>query len=347
MRTSGTLNIVVQSAQFKKDKDLLGKMDPYMVLKIGQNEFRTAVAAGMGKSPVWNQMFTCCINDEKTMTIEAFDKDARKDDFIGQATVNLPQLVAEKPITTSFNLYDSAHNDVGNVTVQLTFTPMGASPGFAQGVGQQGYSQTYAQQSSSQGYGQQGYSQSYAQPGFVPNYVQPGISQTFGQPGIAQSFVQPGLAHSYSQPGLGAGYVQSSIQTSQFPPAQTYQPSSIQTSQFPPASTYQQSSIHTQQFPPAQAYQASQISRGSLLGSYIPPPPVAIPGAQVQTTPIPGGYTQTMTYPGGYAQASYTQNYTPPTTTTSYGPDNTTTTTTYSGSEATYHSSKSHYTRHL
>ena len=76
----GKLVITVVNGTFRHDKDIIGKMDPYVIIKIGHNEFRTVTATNQGKTPVWNQSFTCYINGENAMEITALDDDGGNDD---------------------------------------------------------------------------------------------------------------------------------------------------------------------------------------------------------------------------------------------------------------------------
>ena len=120
---SGQLNINVVSAVFKKDHDTFGNMDPYVTLTIGQNEFRTDIKKGAGKTPAWNQNFTCFINGEQSMDIAAFDDDAGKDDLIGKDTISLAQVFQQKNVFQNYPLYNKKHEQEGTVTIGLAFQP--------------------------------------------------------------------------------------------------------------------------------------------------------------------------------------------------------------------------------
>jgi hypothetical protein len=47
----------VVQALMTKDMELIGEMDPYVVLKYQNQKFRTRVHGEGGKTPVWNQTF--------------------------------------------------------------------------------------------------------------------------------------------------------------------------------------------------------------------------------------------------------------------------------------------------
>lgn len=315
MASSGTLTIVVQNARFSSDKDFLGKMDPYVVVRIGQNEFRTVAANGMGSTPVWNQSFTCYVTGEpnqQVMTLEVYDKDKiSRDDFLGSATLSLAQVYQNRTAMQSVLLHNKAGREAGELNLQLTFAPQGGSQPYRPGypAPQPGYQQTSYQQSA---YSHPGMAQSYTQTSYSPN----------------TSFVGAGAGVPYTVPvtystGVPATYTSSIPATFSTGMPATYATGSYTTG-MPSAFPTAMPATYTSSLPSAF--------------------PTAAPAAS-SVTPIPGGYTQTVNFPGGFAQTSYAQSYTPPTTTTSYGP-NSQTTTTYSGSESVYQqSSRSAYHR--
>jgi hemolysin-activating ACP:hemolysin acyltransferase len=87
-------SITIIDARFTKDKDLLTRMDPYVLVRYGSQEHKTPIARREGKLPVWNDTF--CFSFEPTCTrIEffAFDKDKiTKDDCLGSGFLDLTQL---------------------------------------------------------------------------------------------------------------------------------------------------------------------------------------------------------------------------------------------------------------
>ena len=120
---AGQLNINVIRANFVDDKDAFGKMDPYIAIKIGQNEFRTKIANGAGKTPSWNETFTCFINGEQNLELSAFDDDHGKDELIGKDTISLAQVFQQRNVTMDFPVYDKKHEHEGTVTLNLAFNP--------------------------------------------------------------------------------------------------------------------------------------------------------------------------------------------------------------------------------
>ena len=47
-------NILIKNADLKRDTEAFGKMDPYVICKVGDVTSKTAVKDDAGKTPVWN-----------------------------------------------------------------------------------------------------------------------------------------------------------------------------------------------------------------------------------------------------------------------------------------------------
>ena len=62
-----------------------------MVCTVGQEKKRTKTHQGGGKKPNWSDtlMFS---SQGQLMTVQVYDDDFGKDDFVGEGTVNLSQL---------------------------------------------------------------------------------------------------------------------------------------------------------------------------------------------------------------------------------------------------------------
>ena len=90
MATAGALALTVIEARLTRDTETFGKMDPYVKISTRQQNFKTAVKNGAGKTPVWNQTFNIdvkYIGDD--LTIQVFDEDPGSDDKVGESTVKL------------------------------------------------------------------------------------------------------------------------------------------------------------------------------------------------------------------------------------------------------------------
>ena len=49
------MKIRIIQASYSEDKDAVGKMDPFVVVKFGDNNYKTKVCEGGGKTPVWKE----------------------------------------------------------------------------------------------------------------------------------------------------------------------------------------------------------------------------------------------------------------------------------------------------
>ena len=51
------MTLKVIEGKFLHDKDVIGKMDPYIVMEYGSQNKKTSVKNGAGKTPKWNEDF--------------------------------------------------------------------------------------------------------------------------------------------------------------------------------------------------------------------------------------------------------------------------------------------------
>jgi Ca2+-dependent lipid-binding protein len=49
----GLLDVRIEKATLTRDTELVGKMDPYVEIKLGSRKVRTSVKEEAGKTPVW------------------------------------------------------------------------------------------------------------------------------------------------------------------------------------------------------------------------------------------------------------------------------------------------------
>lgn len=76
------------SAKLKRDTEVFGKMDPYVVFILGDQRSKTRTNYHGGKTPKWNdEPFSFFVNKEVDLKIEVWDEDNLYDDLVGTATV--------------------------------------------------------------------------------------------------------------------------------------------------------------------------------------------------------------------------------------------------------------------
>ena len=96
--------------KFEKDMDFFGKMDPYVIIRIGnkeeKREFKTKVAKGMGKNPIWSDKFNYKFQDEKEFKFQVYDKDKGVDDYLGLGVVNLEIFLKRKDFSEWIPVYN-------------------------------------------------------------------------------------------------------------------------------------------------------------------------------------------------------------------------------------------------
>lgn len=79
------------TAHLLEDKDLIGKMDPYIIFKLDGNKQKSRVHRSGGKRPIWKETFEFDVHPGKSdVRVTVKDKDRFKwDDHIGSCNVDL------------------------------------------------------------------------------------------------------------------------------------------------------------------------------------------------------------------------------------------------------------------
>eukprot|EP00043_Microstomoeca_roanoka_P017883 m.188128 g.188128 ORF g.188128 m.188128 type:complete len:957 (+) comp16719_c0_seq2:96-2966(+) len=90
---SRVVEIKVVQAKDLLQMDSNGEADPYVKITIGQQTKKTKVVYKNRRNPVWNQAFRFEVHDKASIVkFEMYDKDLRKDEFMGVATLSLTEL---------------------------------------------------------------------------------------------------------------------------------------------------------------------------------------------------------------------------------------------------------------
>mmetsp|Transcript_14112 Transcript_14112/g.30604 ORF Transcript_14112/g.30604 Transcript_14112/m.30604 type:complete len:300 (-) Transcript_14112:867-1766(-) len=126
----GSLKVTVEYAKDLKDSDLFGKQDPYCVLKLGTQTFKTKVVKNGGTSPVFNETFVFNVINDNSLIVEVYDSDMFKDDHLGTAVVDLARArekrvdLVQAPVTRP-----KTKKTKGFVSISMEFTPQSAIHG--------------------------------------------------------------------------------------------------------------------------------------------------------------------------------------------------------------------------
>ncbi|KAL2492087.1 Calcium-dependent lipid-binding (CaLB domain) family protein [Abeliophyllum distichum] len=130
LKPQGKLTVTVVRANDLKNKELIGKSDPYVVVYVGPMfKVKTKVIED-NLNPVWNQTFELIAEDKETQSLifEVFDQDIGQDKRLGIAKLPLIELESEAPREFELRLLPSLDmlkikdkKDRGTLTVQVLY----------------------------------------------------------------------------------------------------------------------------------------------------------------------------------------------------------------------------------
>jgi len=91
----GTITFKPIEGKFIKDKDLVGRMDPYCKFKIGWRSGKSSVAKSEGTHPLWaGDAITLKVKNQEFAKLKVKDKDTlRPDSRLGTAEIPLAEVV--------------------------------------------------------------------------------------------------------------------------------------------------------------------------------------------------------------------------------------------------------------
>ena len=249
----GSLIIRPVCAKLTRDTETFGKMDPYCVIKLGNQIQRSAVASSAGKFPNWQDALTFRKTNEDMITIAVWDRDdASSDDLVGECTIPLGRLLGNNGRFEDWIELQYKGRKSGDIRIASTFHT--DSPATST-TGQPGKTPVPQGQAQPYPYPQPGYPQAaYPQAGYPqPGYPQPGYQA------YQQQYAQPGQ---YPQGQTGQYPPGQYAQAGQYPPGQYAQGGQYpqgQAGQYPPG-----------QYPPGQ-YPQGQYPQGQYPQGQYPP----------------------------------------------------------------------------
>jgi Ca2+-dependent lipid-binding protein len=80
------------TARLTRDTQTFGRMDPYLVFKIGSTQQKTKTHEAGGKTPNWSDILCFTITDEKELAIRVLDEEVVSDDIIGETRIDLTEV---------------------------------------------------------------------------------------------------------------------------------------------------------------------------------------------------------------------------------------------------------------
>ncbi len=117
--SSGLLAFKPRAAILTKKADTFGKGDPYLIIKVGTNEYKTATHKN-NQAPVFTESYSVKIDQIYNFHVKVMDEDVGGDDFLGETTVSLQDVIVKGKSTEVAKLYD-AGKEVGSITFELEF----------------------------------------------------------------------------------------------------------------------------------------------------------------------------------------------------------------------------------
>ena len=97
-------------------------MDPYVIIKIGKEKFRSATHNNAGKTPKWKDVFEFTRTTETSMEVEVHDKDLISDDLVGSTKFDISNLCdgPSKMFSGNIKIYYKS-KEAGEVFMELEF----------------------------------------------------------------------------------------------------------------------------------------------------------------------------------------------------------------------------------
>ncbi|CAL9117810.1 unnamed protein product [Musa textilis] len=100
--SKGELEVLLVDAEGLAGADVTGMIDPYVVIQYRDKERKSRIARNQGRNPLWNQtlkfpVYSSVINNpiQHKLTLRIMDYDTiTADDFIGQATIHVGEVIA-------------------------------------------------------------------------------------------------------------------------------------------------------------------------------------------------------------------------------------------------------------
>jgi Ca2+-dependent lipid-binding protein len=81
------------TARLTRDTQTFGRMDPYIIFKIGGAQQKTKTHEAGGKTPNWSDIMSFTITDETELAIRVLDEEVVSDDIIGETRISLEQVI--------------------------------------------------------------------------------------------------------------------------------------------------------------------------------------------------------------------------------------------------------------
>ena len=131
IKNGGTLIVKPLNAKLLIDEEMLGTMDPYVRVKVGNNVKSTNWDEGGGKNPTWKDSlpFENITAQDSLISLDVFDHDnVSSDDFLGNVTIDIKQILEKKSVKSGYDLIRDG-KVTGEIYVRFDFTKGGSQSG--------------------------------------------------------------------------------------------------------------------------------------------------------------------------------------------------------------------------
>lgn len=119
MKYRGSLTINPRNAFLTRDTEI-GKMDPYLIINVGNKKFKSKVQNNEDHKPTWDETFVTEIENLNDFHISIYDDDFGKDDFICETRIPLANVIAKGQISEKFTLYYKGAPS-GHINIDMLF----------------------------------------------------------------------------------------------------------------------------------------------------------------------------------------------------------------------------------
>ena len=94
MNASGILTIKPRTSKITVKTDIIGKGDPYLIITVGDNKFKTATHKNT-QTPTFTESFSVKIDKLYSFHVVVMDEDFGSDDFVAETTVSLQDVIVK------------------------------------------------------------------------------------------------------------------------------------------------------------------------------------------------------------------------------------------------------------
>lgn len=87
------------------NRELIGKQDPFCVFCIGDITKKTKTDFRGGQHPIWDDQVNIPVAEgKKSMSVQVFDEDSKKEELIGECTIDLIDVFKDGEADGKYNL---------------------------------------------------------------------------------------------------------------------------------------------------------------------------------------------------------------------------------------------------